>query len=151
MCPIDIPLFIRQISSGDLKGSAQTIFSANILGGICARVCPTETLCEQAEKQPVRIGLLQRYATDALMEGGDHPFTRAADSGKSVVVIGGGMTAIDIAVQTAKLGAETVTLGHLEKPVSLAFRGTLRDLWSATLPQISSAAASPGHLPYSGR
>ena len=72
-CPtsIDIPLFIRQIAAGNRTGAAKTIFDANIMGGMCARVCPTETLCEEAcvreaaEGKPVRIGLLQRYATDA--------------------------------------------------------------------------------------
>ena len=71
-CPtgIDIPGFIQKIRSGNLKGSAHTILSENIMGGMCARVCPTEVLCEQAcvrnthEDRPVRIGLLQRYATD---------------------------------------------------------------------------------------
>ena len=75
-CPtaIDIPKFIRQISTGNLEGSARTIFDQNILGGMCARVCPTETLCEQAcvretaEGQPVQIGLLQRHATDHAMQ-----------------------------------------------------------------------------------
>ncbi len=75
-CPtsIDIPLFIRQISTGNPIGSANTIFDQNILGGMCARVCPTETLCEQAcvrntaEGKPVEIGRLQRYATDIAME-----------------------------------------------------------------------------------
>jgi len=68
-CPteIDIPLFIRQISTGNPLGSAKTIFAQNILGGMCARVCPTETLCEEvcvrqeAEGKPVHIGQLQRY------------------------------------------------------------------------------------------
>jgi dihydropyrimidine dehydrogenase (NAD+) subunit PreT len=66
-CPtsIDIPLFIREIASGHEKTAAVTIFNQNILGGMCARVCPTETLCEEAcvrntsEDQPVKIGLLQ--------------------------------------------------------------------------------------------
>ena len=74
-CPtsIDIPLFIRQISTGNPIGSAKTIFDQNILGGMCARVCPTETLCEEvcvrevAEGKPVQIGRLQRYATDIAM------------------------------------------------------------------------------------
>ena len=68
-CPtsIDIPMFIRQISTGNPKGSAETIFKANILGGICARVCPTEQLCEEvcvrnlAEEKPVKIGLLHVF------------------------------------------------------------------------------------------
>src|SRR5262249_22712960 len=71
-CPtgIDIPMFIREILTDNPKGAAETILSQNILGGMCARVCPTETLCEEAcvrekaEGKPVRIGELQRYATD---------------------------------------------------------------------------------------
>ena len=70
-CPtsIDIPLFIRQIATGTPEAAATTIWSQNILGGMCARVCPTETLCEEAcvretaEGKPVEIGLLQRFAT----------------------------------------------------------------------------------------
>ena len=80
-CPteIDIPLFIRQISTGTPKEAAKTIFAQNILGGMCARVCPTETLCEEAcvreaaEGKPVEIGKLQRYATDKIMEEDVHP------------------------------------------------------------------------------
>ncbi len=67
-CPtdIDIPLFIREISNSNPLGAAKTIFNQNILGGMCARVCPTETLCEEvcvreeAEGKPVKIGQLQR-------------------------------------------------------------------------------------------
>ena len=74
-CPtsIDIPLFIREIITGNTVGSAKTILDANIFGGMCARVCPTETLCEEAcvrnaaEDNPVEIGNLQRYATDDLL------------------------------------------------------------------------------------
>jgi len=74
-CPtsIDIPMFIREISTGNPLGAAKTIFDQNILGGMCARVCPTETLCEEvcvretAEGKPVQIGRLQRYATDAAL------------------------------------------------------------------------------------
>ena len=77
-CPtgIDIPGFIQKIRSGNLKGSAHTILSENIMGGMCARVCPTEVLCEEAcvrnthEDRPVRIGMLQRYATDPIFEDG---------------------------------------------------------------------------------
>ncbi len=82
-CPtsIDVPLFIRQIATGTPEAAAKTIFDANILGGMCARVCPTETLCEEvcvrevAEGKPVEIGRLQRYATDTVMAKGTHPFT----------------------------------------------------------------------------
>ena len=97
-CPtsIDIPMFIRQISTGQAKNAARTIFEQNILGGMCARVCPTETLCEEvcvrqtAEGKPVKIGRLQRYATDELMQEKKHPFTRARATGKKVAVVGGG-------------------------------------------------------------
>ena len=91
-CPtsIDIPLFIRQIATGTPEAAAKTIFSQNILGGMCARVCPTEQLCEEvcvrevAEGKPVEIGRLQRVATDSLMEAGVHPFTRPKPTGKAL-------------------------------------------------------------------
>src|SRR5262249_2457728 len=75
-CPtsIDIPLFIREIANGNRLGAARTILSSNILGAMCARDCPTETLCEQAcvrnvsEGKPVEIARLQRHATDAVLE-----------------------------------------------------------------------------------
>ncbi|HSF95550.1 MAG TPA: dihydropyrimidine dehydrogenase, partial [Thermohalobaculum sp.] len=97
-CPteIDIPLFIREIASGATLAAAETILSQNILGGMCARVCPTETLCEQAcvretaEGEPVQIGRLQRFATDAQMATGRQPFSRAAPTGKRVAVVGAG-------------------------------------------------------------
>ena len=97
-CPtaIDIPGFIRMINTGNTLGAAETILDANILGGMCARVCPTEILCEQscvrnlAEDKPVNIGLLQRFAVDHLMQRKHRPFTRRAATGKRVAVVGGG-------------------------------------------------------------
>lgn len=111
-CPtsIDIPLFIRQISTDNPIGAAKTILAENILGGMCARVCPTETLCEEAcvrelaEGKPVKIGLLQRYATDILMEEGEHPFKRAAPTGKSVAVVGAGPAGLSAAHRLAMHG-----------------------------------------------
>jgi glutamate synthase (NADPH/NADH) small chain len=111
-CPtgIDIPGFIQKIRSGNLKGSAHTILSANIMGGMCARVCPTEVLCEQAcvrnthEDRPVRIGLLQRYATDPIFEKNTPLFERAPPSGRTVAVVGGGPAGLSCAHRLAMLG-----------------------------------------------
>jgi dihydropyrimidine dehydrogenase (NAD+) subunit PreT len=111
-CPtgIDIPGFIQKIRSGNLKGSAHTILSENIMGGMCARVCPTEVLCEDAcvrnthEDRPVRIGLLQRYATDAVLDSTNSLFTRAAQTGRRIAVIGGGPAGLSCAHRLALLG-----------------------------------------------
>ena len=111
-CPtgIDIPLFIRQIATGNTLGSARTIFDQNILGGMCARVCPTETLCEQAcvretaEGKPVEIGRLQRFATDAAMTAGRQFYERAAPSGKRVAVVGAGPAGLACAHRLAMHG-----------------------------------------------
>lgn len=111
-CPtsIDIPLFIRQIATGTAESAATTIWSQNILGGMCARVCPTETLCEEvcvrevAEGKPVEIGRLQRYATDTAMAKGLHPFTRAAATGKRVAVVGAGPSGLACAHRLALHG-----------------------------------------------
>ena len=122
-CPtgIDIPKFIRQISTGNLDGSARTIFDQNILGGICARVCPTETLCEQAcvretaEGKPVQIGLLQRHATDHAMSHGRQFYSRAADTGKSVAIIGAGPAGLACAHRLAMKGHTVVVYDAREK------------------------------------
>jgi dihydropyrimidine dehydrogenase (NAD+) subunit PreT len=111
-CPteIDIPLFIRQIATGTPEAAARTIFTQNILGGICARVCPTENLCEEAcvrekaEGAPVLIGRLQRYATDTLMDQGIHPFSRADDTGKRIAVVGAGPAGLACAHRLAMHG-----------------------------------------------
>jgi len=123
-CPttIDIPLFIRQILTDNPLGSAETILSQNILGGMCARVCPTETLCEEAcvreeaEGKPVKIGLLQRYATDILMdEKGEQPFHRAPPTGKRVAVVGAGPAGLACAHRLAMHGHDVVIYEAREK------------------------------------
>lgn len=126
-CPteIDIPLFIRQIQAQNPKGAAKTILAQNIFGGMCARVCPTETLCEQAcvreaaEGEPVQIGQLQRFATDTLMATGAHPFTRAQPTGKIVAVIGAGPAGLSCAHRLAMHGHSVVVVDARGKPGGL--------------------------------
>ena len=116
-CPtgIDIPSFIKKIATGNLTGSARAILSANILGGSCARVCPTEVLCEGAcvvldrEGDPVKIGRLQRYATDHAVEKRLQVLKAPAKkSGKRVAVIGGGPAGLGCAAELAQLGHQVV-------------------------------------------
>ena len=122
-CPtgIDIPMFIRQIMTGNTMGSARTIYAQNIMGGMCARVCPTETLCEQAcvrnvcEDKPVEIGFLQRFATDIYMQSENHPFHRAQSSGKKVVVVGGGPAGLSCAHRLASMGHSVTVLEARDK------------------------------------
>ena len=122
-CPtdIDIPGFIQKIRSGNLKGSAHTILRENIMGGMCARVCPTEVLCEDAcvrnthEDRPVRIGLLQRYATDAVFEQGVKLFKRAPATGRKVAVVGGGPAGLSCAHRLALLGHAATVFEPKEK------------------------------------
>ncbi|MXQ06742.1 FAD-dependent oxidoreductase [Alphaproteobacteria bacterium GH1-50] len=126
-CPtsIDIPLFIRQIQAGHPEGAAKTIFDQNILGGMCARVCPTETLCEEAcvreaaEGKPVEIGRLQRYATDALMARGQHPYERGEATGKRVAVVGAGPAGLACAHRLAMKGHDVVIFDARPKPGGL--------------------------------
>jgi glutamate synthase (NADPH/NADH) small chain len=114
-CPtgIDIPGFIKKISTGNLSGSAIRILEQNVLGGSCARDCPTEVLCEEAcvrnakEEKPIAIGRLQRYAMDnGLDQSEPHPFPRAPSSGKHVAVVGGGPAGLSCAHRLAMLGHE---------------------------------------------
>ena len=122
-CPtsIDIPLFIRQIATGTPDAAAKTIFAQNIMGGMCARVCPTEQLCEEAcvreaaEGKPVEIGRLQRFATDNLMSKGVHPFTRAPSTGRRVAVVGAGPAGLACAHRLAVHGHDVVVFERQPK------------------------------------
>lgn len=116
-CPtgIDIPSFVHRIAQGNNRGAARAILEANPLGGMCARVCPTEVLCEQAcvrntnEDKPVEIGLLQRYATDAFFAQPGAPlFQREAPTGKRVAVVGAGPAGLACAHGLALRGHDVV-------------------------------------------
>ena len=111
-CPsdIDVPGFIQSIRSDNLTGAAEKILSENIFGGMCARDCPTEELCQQAcvrndhEDKPVEIGLLQRFATDSVLDNGVKLFSRKKDTGKSIAVVGAGPAGISCAHRLSVLG-----------------------------------------------
>jgi dihydropyrimidine dehydrogenase (NAD+) subunit PreT len=126
-CPtqIDIPMFIRQISTGNSLGAARTIFDQNIMGGMCARVCPTETLCEEvcvreiAEGKPVKIGLLQRYATDMAMEQGVQFYERAPATGRKIAIVGAGPAGLACAHRLALHGHEVMVFEARGKPAGL--------------------------------
>jgi glutamate synthase (NADPH/NADH) small chain len=123
ICPtsIDVASFIRNIHEENVNGAATSILKQNIFGGSCARVCPTEILCEDAcvrnhdaEGQPVKIGLLQRYAIDN-MQLTAHPFTRAAATGKTIAVVGAGPAGLSCAHRLAMLGNDVVVFEAQEK------------------------------------
>ena len=126
-CPtgIDIPAFIQKIRSDNIRGSAHTILRENIMGGMCARVCPTEVLCEEAcvrndhEDKPVNIGLLQRYATDPIFENNTDLFERAERTGKKVAIVGCGPAGLSCAHRLATLGHDVVVFNRDEKPGGL--------------------------------
>jgi dihydropyrimidine dehydrogenase (NAD+) subunit PreT len=75
-CPtsINVPKFIKQITTDNIKGSAHTIFLSNIMGAGCSKVCPVEKLCEGScvfnlmHEEPIHIAKLQRYSTEIAMK-----------------------------------------------------------------------------------
>jgi len=97
-CPthIDVPAFIKKIASGNLRGSARVILEANPFGHSCARACPVEVLCEGAcvlndrDEQPIKIALLQRHATDVVLERKLRLFEPGPNTGKRVAIVGAG-------------------------------------------------------------
>jgi dihydropyrimidine dehydrogenase (NAD+) subunit PreT len=111
-CPtaIDIPSFIHKIASGNVQGAARDILGQNILGAVCARVCPTEVLCEGScvrntpEDRPVAIGALQRFATDHVFATGKQLFRAGSPTGRRVAVVGGGPAGLACAHRLAMLG-----------------------------------------------
>ncbi len=111
-CPthIDVPSFIKKISTENMRGAARTILDANPLGGSCARVCPVEVMCEGAcvEKtlieKPIEIARLQRYATDFALQMDAHLFEIAPSNGKSIGIVGSGPAGLACSIYLARLG-----------------------------------------------
>lgn len=126
-CPtgIDIPQFIQQIRSNNIVGSARTILQENIMGGMCARVCPTEILCEEAcvrnthEDKPVNIGLLQRFATDPIFAKTISLFEKGEPSDRTVAVVGAGPAGLSCAHRLSMLGHSVVVFNRDDKPGGL--------------------------------
>lgn len=112
VCPthIDIPQFIRKIATDNVKGSAKTIFDANILGMSCARVCPVEVLCvgdcvyNEMGVPPIQIGKLQRYATDVAFDAGWRFHEAGKDTGKTVGLVGSGPASLACAHELRRFG-----------------------------------------------
>jgi len=111
-CPtsINIPEFIRKIATGNVRGSARTIFDSNILGMSCARVCPVEVLCvgdcvyNRMGQPPIQIGKLQRYATDHAYAQGWEFYAAGPDTGKQVALIGAGPASLACAHRLRRFG-----------------------------------------------
>jgi dihydropyrimidine dehydrogenase (NAD+) subunit PreT len=126
-CPthIDVPAFIKKISTGNLRGSAREILSANILGHSCGRVCPTDVLCEGAcvmhEKgeSPIEIGRLQRYAVDYVLDNNVELFRAGAFNGKRVACIGSGPASLACAAELAKSGYDVTIFDRNDFPGGL--------------------------------
>jgi glutamate synthase (NADPH/NADH) small chain len=116
-CPthIDVPEFIRRIAAGNVAGAARVILEANVLGASCARVCPTEVLCEgacvfhQLGMPPIDIGRLQRHATDTAMEQ-NLPLLGplGPPRQKKVAVVGSGPAGLAAAAELSRLGYQVV-------------------------------------------
>lgn len=126
-CPtgIDVPMFIKQILTGNMKGSAKTILDANMLGHSCGRVCPTSVLCEGAcvlnaeGKQPVEIGRLQRHAVDYVLDNHIKLYQPGASNGMKVALIGGGPASLSCAAELRKQGYGAVIYDTHPEPGGL--------------------------------
>ncbi len=126
-CPthIDVPAFIKKISTRNLPGSAREILSANILGHSCGRVCPTEVLCEGAcvmhEKgeSPIEIGRLQRYAVEYVLANHIRLASAGPPNGKRVASIGAGPAGLACAAELAKCGYAVVVYDRNALPGGL--------------------------------
>jgi dihydropyrimidine dehydrogenase (NAD+) subunit PreT len=131
-CPthIDIPRFIKKIATGNVKGSASTIFDSNLLGATCARVCPVQELCEGAcvlggDHKPIAIGRLQRYAMDYARDKSFYPKAVAPQTGRKIAVIGAGPGGLSCAGELAKLGHSVTVFEKRELPGGLSTYGII--------------------------
>ncbi|HRI21640.1 MAG TPA: NAD(P)-dependent oxidoreductase, partial [Panacibacter sp.] len=113
-CPtgINVPKFIKQITTDNIKGSAYTILSSNIMGAGCSKVCPVEKLCEGAcvynlmHEEAIPIAKLQRYSTEKALEKNWNLFERKPAVGKKVAVIGAGPAGLSCAHSLSREGID---------------------------------------------
>jgi dihydropyrimidine dehydrogenase (NAD+) subunit PreT len=113
-CPtsINVPKFIKQITTDNIKGSAHTIFDSNIFGGGCSRVCPVEKLCEGScvfnlmHEAPIPIAKLQRYATEKAIQEKWNLFDRKPSTGKKVAIVGAGPAGLSCAHVLSRYGID---------------------------------------------
>ncbi len=131
-CPthIDIPRFIKKIATGNLRGSAATIFASNLLGATCARVCPVQELCEGAcvlgtDHKPIAIGRLQRFAMDYAREHRSYPAVKTMPTGKFIAVIGAGPAGLSCAGELARLGHKATVFEKRPLPGGLSTYGII--------------------------
>lgn len=130
-CPtgIDIPLFIRQIHTGDTEGAATTIYDSNWFGYACGKVCPTEVLCEGAcvynhqGIKPIEIGRLQSFATDDAIRHNKKLYDVAPDNGKKVAIIGAGPAGLSAACELRLLGYTVDVFEAKKQPSGLTVYG----------------------------
>lgn len=130
-CPthIDIPLFIRQINSGNVTGAAKTIYDSNYFGNACGKVCPTDVLCEGScvynlqDVKPIEIGRLQSYATTRVISENQKLYNTGKANGKKIAVIGAGPAGISCACELRQLGYEVDIFEEKEKPSGLTLYG----------------------------
>ena len=130
-CPthIDIPLFIRQINTGNVAGAAETIYDANYFGHACGKVCPTEVLCEGAcvynhqEVKPIEIGRLQSYATTQAMDNNQQIARLAPDNGHKIAVVGAGPAGISCACELRNHGYQVDIFEAKGQPSGLTLYG----------------------------
>ena len=130
-CPtsIDIPLFIRQINTGNINGAAKTIYGANHVGNACGKVCPTEVLCEGAcvynhqDVKPIEIGKLQNYATNHVIDNNIGLFQKAALNNHKVAVIGAGPGGISCACELSMHGYQVTIFEAKSEGTGLILHG----------------------------
>jgi len=126
-CPthIDVPAFIKKIASGNLRGSARVILDVNPFGHSCARACPVEVLCEGAcvlnerDEQPIKIALLQRHATDYVLERKVKLFEAGKRTGKRVAVVGAGPAGLACARDLRRRGHAVTVFEAKSQPGGL--------------------------------
>jgi glutamate synthase (NADPH/NADH) small chain len=126
-CPthIDVPAFIKKIATGNLRGSARVILDANPFGHSCARACPVEVLCEGAcvlndrDEQPIKIALLQRHATDYVLEKKLKLFEPGKRTGKRVAIVGAGPAGLACARDLRRHGHDVTVFDSKQQPGGL--------------------------------
>lgn len=121
-CPAktDPARFIRAVRFRNFKGAAEVVRENNALGAICAKVCPTEKLCQSACSRcgidkPIEIGKIQEYITDFEVSTKMEILKVTGSRTGKIAIVGSGPAGLQAATSLRILGYDVDVYESREK------------------------------------
>ncbi|HWW03151.1 MAG TPA: NAD(P)-dependent oxidoreductase [Candidatus Acidoferrum sp.] len=130
-CPLcnPIPEWMQLTAEGRFLEAAAVLGSVTNMAEICARVCPSDHLCEgacilESISEPVSIQALEQFLTEYAFAHGQVDASTAPPNGLKVAVVGSGPGGLACAEELAKKGYAVTVFDSALVPGGLLVNGT---------------------------